>query len=109
MTKTEFYERYCEVCGTQRCGGVEDTLFREGCSHYKKEFSNESKDTYSGKHIMKLIDADILYKKLCCDGKGNRIPFMDCDGFKTMLSVEEVSRTITHMPIFEMKDNFESR
>ena len=36
MTEKEFAEKYCLLCGTQRCGGVFDEEMREGCSHYQK-------------------------------------------------------------------------
>lgn len=31
-----FYEKHCRFCGTQRCHGVFDEEFREGCEHYQK-------------------------------------------------------------------------
>ena len=37
MTEKEFEEKYCNLCGTQRCGGITDEEMREGCSHYQKE------------------------------------------------------------------------
>ena len=37
MTLDEFQEKYCQMCGTQRCGGVYDEVFRDGCSHYQRE------------------------------------------------------------------------
>lgn len=33
-----FYKENCEPCGTQRCLGVYDEVWREGCKLYKKEF-----------------------------------------------------------------------
>lgn len=38
MTLKEFEEKYCSMCGTQRCGGVTDEEFREGCLRYRDEF-----------------------------------------------------------------------
>ena len=35
MTEQEFIEKYCIMCGTQRCEGTGNWL--EGCPHYKKE------------------------------------------------------------------------
>ena len=35
----EFSEKYCYCCGTQRCLGVYDKNWREGCLLYKKEFN----------------------------------------------------------------------
>lgn len=37
MNLQEFSPKYCSMCGTQRCGGVYDEDFREGCSHYQCE------------------------------------------------------------------------
>lgn len=34
----EFAETHCQMCGTQRCGGVYDEEMREGCDYYRKEF-----------------------------------------------------------------------
>ena len=33
----EFAKVHCEMCGTQRCGGVYDEEMREGCEYYQKE------------------------------------------------------------------------
>ena len=38
MTLEEFQEKYCALCGTQRCLGVYDEEFREGCQHYREVF-----------------------------------------------------------------------
>lgn len=38
MTLEEFQEKYCALCGTQRCFGVYDEEFREGCQHYREVF-----------------------------------------------------------------------
>lgn len=35
MTKEEFKKEYCNCCGTQRCGGVNDKEWRDGCSYYR--------------------------------------------------------------------------
>lgn len=37
LDKKEFEEKYCSMCGTQRCGGITDEEFREGCPHYIEE------------------------------------------------------------------------
>lgn len=37
ITLDEFREKYCLRCGTQRCGGVTDEPFRDGCAHYQRE------------------------------------------------------------------------
>lgn len=34
----KFYHDNCEACGSQRCLGVYDKEWREGCEFYKKEF-----------------------------------------------------------------------
>lgn len=34
----KFYHDNCEACGSQRCLGVYDREWREGCTLYKKEF-----------------------------------------------------------------------
>lgn len=38
MTYEEFENIYCSICGSQRCYGVNDVDFREGCEHYRYEF-----------------------------------------------------------------------
>ena len=37
----KFYAANCEFCGSQRCTGVYDREWREGCHLYKKEFRKE--------------------------------------------------------------------
>ena len=34
----KFYQENCEACGSQRCLGVYDEEWRDGCELYKKEF-----------------------------------------------------------------------
>lgn len=34
----KFYDEHCEKCGSQRCLGVYDEDWREGCKLYKEEF-----------------------------------------------------------------------
>ena len=34
-TPQDFMEKFCRGCGTQRCGGVLDEEWREGCRYYK--------------------------------------------------------------------------
>ena len=36
-TLEEFAKVHCEMCGTQRCGGVNDEEMRDGCDYYRKE------------------------------------------------------------------------
>ena len=33
LTKQEFIDTYCKLCGTQRCGGVDDPDWFAGCKH----------------------------------------------------------------------------
>jgi hypothetical protein len=40
----ELYENHCRFCGTQRCNGMFDEFFREGCSYYQTAI-NEKKFT----------------------------------------------------------------
>lgn len=40
MTKKEFEDTYCRMCGSQRCFGVDDEEMREGCLHYKERMKN---------------------------------------------------------------------
>lgn len=37
----EFRKRHCELCGTQRCGGVYDEVWREGCEYYQHEILHQ--------------------------------------------------------------------
>lgn len=46
MTLEEFQEKYCSLCGTQRCLGVYDEELREGCQHYREVFSNGCSMTF---------------------------------------------------------------
>ena len=59
MTEKEFEEKYCHLCGTQRCGGVFDEEMREGCAHYQKimlgkqtlhELLQEINNAYRNRH-----------------------------------------------------------
>lgn len=44
MSKAEFEDRYCALCGSQRCGGVDDADFRNGCRYYIDELWSEFGD-----------------------------------------------------------------
>ncbi len=44
MRLYQFYEKNCQYCGTQRCMGVYDKDWREGCELFKKGFSHVSID-----------------------------------------------------------------
>ena len=35
MTLDEFDIKFCAMCGSQRCGGIYDEAYREGCKFYK--------------------------------------------------------------------------
>lgn len=37
VTLNEFSEKYCLRCGSQRCCGVTDEPFRDGCAYYQRE------------------------------------------------------------------------
>ena len=41
MSEEEFYKKYCKYCGSQRCTGVNDYIFREGCPFYQKEYKQK--------------------------------------------------------------------
>ena len=41
MTNKEFSEKYCLLCGSQRCAGIEDEPFRDGCEHYQREILHQ--------------------------------------------------------------------
>ena len=36
MTKEEFNEKYCTVCGSQKCMGIFDEDWSEGCHTWKE-------------------------------------------------------------------------
>lgn len=38
MSEDDFNNKYCAACGTQRCSGINDHIFREGCQFYQKEY-----------------------------------------------------------------------
>ena len=38
MTLEEFRSKYCSICGTQRCSGVYDNIYRDGCKKLQSEF-----------------------------------------------------------------------
>lgn len=46
LSNKEFSEKYCDMCGTQRCGGVEDEPFRDGCYHYRLEKAKDLWDEF---------------------------------------------------------------
>ena len=37
MTLPDFNDKYCKMCGNQRCGGAHDVRWREGCKHFQRE------------------------------------------------------------------------
>lgn len=39
----EFFDLYCAVCGSQRCGGIHDERYREGCQIWNKNKSEEGR------------------------------------------------------------------
>ena len=55
MTLPDFYDKYCTMCGTNRCGGVYDVVWREGCEHFKKEFLSCNKPNFTN-HTGNAID-----------------------------------------------------
>jgi hypothetical protein len=38
ITENDFVREFCNKCGTQRCGGINDEDFREGCQHWQKYY-----------------------------------------------------------------------
>lgn len=51
MTAEEFDEKYCRVCGSQRCGGILDEESGEsieGCAAYNKHFPYGENTTICG-------------------------------------------------------------
>lgn len=46
MTKEEFIEKYCRMCGTQRCDGTDEWL--EGCPHYRREILHKPEKVGGG-------------------------------------------------------------
>ena len=38
----KFYQKYCIGCGSLVCGGVRDTIAREGCKHYRREIEERN-------------------------------------------------------------------
>ena len=41
MSIGEFKKLYCSRCGSQRCGGIFDKVWREECSNYKRLIKDE--------------------------------------------------------------------
>ena len=41
MTKEDFVKKYCNLCGSQMCFGIEDKDFRDGCTYYKEHFEEQ--------------------------------------------------------------------
>ena len=37
MTLLDFKDKYCKMCASQRCGGIHDVVFREGCKDFQRE------------------------------------------------------------------------
>lgn len=62
ITLKEFEKEYCLLCGTQRCGGVYDEVFREGCEHYNKIFNSNSSPTIKEFIKESNIKGEILWK-----------------------------------------------
>lgn len=44
MDEDEFYKKYCRTCSSLVCGGVRDTVAREGCRYYRHEMKKENFD-----------------------------------------------------------------
>ena len=42
----EFYKKYCMGCSSLVCGGVRDTIAKEGCKHYRREMKEETHNDY---------------------------------------------------------------
>lgn len=81
MTYEEFANKYCHLCGTQRCHGIYDEVCREGCVHYRREFLKEPE---------KQINFVTCQN---CNGSGvapnSTAPCKTCCGFGTVIVYEE--------------------
>lgn len=44
MTLEEFEKKYCMMCGTQRCMGVHDEDYRNGCPYYREVFESNRQE-----------------------------------------------------------------
>ena len=47
MTREEFFDNYCVLCGSQRCGGIDDEEMREGCTYYQSYVSSNTSKAHS--------------------------------------------------------------
>lgn len=48
MTLDEFEKRFCSLCGSQRCNGVDDEEHREGCEYYRLVYPYGENTTICG-------------------------------------------------------------
>ena len=80
MTYEEFINKYCLLCGTQRCHGVYDEICREGCTDYRREFLKEKEKQvkFVTCHVCKGTGLYSMYEQcpICC-------------GFGTVIIYEE--------------------
>ena len=80
MTYEEFMNKYCVLCGTQRCTGIYDKICREGCTDYRREFLNEKEKQ------AKFVTCHV------CKGTGVYSSYDQCPtccGFGTVIIYEE--------------------
>lgn len=63
----EFSKKYCRECSSLVCGGVRDTVAREGCKHYRREMKKEKQvsenDVVTNKPPIKLELVQYPYSK----------------------------------------------
>lgn len=52
----ELYDKHCRLCGTQRCTGMWDEFFREGCPHYQAAINEKKFSKRTGINPNELYD-----------------------------------------------------
>ena len=59
MTKEEFNEKYCTVCGSQKCMGIFDEDWSEGC-HTWKEVNDIPDPVWDLTHCIKMTKQEMM-------------------------------------------------
>lgn len=108
----KFYHDNCEACGTQRCLGVYDKEWREGCPLYRKEFCENSENTQTtitSEEIPKLISKPkyvVTKKVVYCEKRCTRLngtTIFDCLECKERVGeISEKTETLTQEQYIRM-------
>lgn len=66
MEQEKFEQKYCLMCGTQRCGGITDEEFRDGCPHYINEYLTKNPATPICPKCGAIAEYNSYYGRITC-------------------------------------------